>query len=359
MQSTSALPPAPDRSMDPARLRGEWDEGKNRKQRQRDIAQTLGVSEAELVASACGDFVTRLSGDFRKLLPRISELGPVMALTRNASCVHEKIGLYENLSFDGHVGLALGTDIDLRLFMSQWKLGYALREATDAGPRESLQFYDKFGEAVHKIFLRPTSNRSAFDEIVSAFAAAAHAPGERVEPAVALTLSEPDTKVDRNGLLHAWSQMKDTHEFFGMLKKYKVERTQALRLAEGTYTRALPPASVRQVLTTAAESQLPIMVFVGNRGCIQIHTGPVANIKVLGDWVNVLDPGFSLHLREPDIDRAWVVVKPTSDGVVTSVELFDQRGENIAMIFGKRKPGIPELLEWRQLVETLGVARNV
>jgi len=359
MQGASALPPAPDKPIDPARLRGAWDDGKNRKQRQRDIAEALGVSEAELVASACGDFVTRLSGDFRKLLPRIPEVGPVMALTRNDSCVHEKIGLYENLSFDGHVGLALGTDIDLRLFMSQWKLGYALREATETGSRESLQFYDKYGAAVHKIFLRPGSNRAAFDEIVTAFSAAEHTPGEQVESAVAVNLSEPDAKIDQDGLLNAWSQMKDTHEFFGMLKQYKVQRTQALRLAEGGYTRPLPPACARQVLTAAAELQLPIMVFVGNRGCIQIHTGRVANIKVLGDWVNVLDPGFSLHLREPDIDRAWVVVKPTSDGVVTSVELFDQHGENIAMIFGKRKPGIPELPEWRQLVETLGVTRNV
>ena len=51
-----------------------------------------------------------------------------------------------------------------------------------------------------------------------------------------------------------------------------------------------------------------------------------------------------------------VVAKPVIvpfDGVVTSVELFDAQGETIAMLFGKRKPGIPELPEWRTLVDGL------
>ena len=337
----------------PVRLRLAWDEGKSRHQRQRDIADGLGVSEAELVASACGDFVTRLSGDYRELLPRIAGLGRVMALTRNDSCVHEKTGVYENLSFDGHVGLALGEEIDLRLFMSQWKLGYAMREPADPGIRESLQFFDSAGKAVHKVFLKPDSGRDVFDELVRAFAAADQTPGETVAPASIATVPGADSAPDRDALLSDWSEMKDTHEFFGLLKRFKVARTRAMTLAEGTYTRPLPVRCAREVLERAAATQLPIMVFVGNRGCIQIHTGPVANIKIMGDWVNVMDPGFNLHLRETEIERAWVVVKPTSDGVVTSVELFDARGDTIAMLFGKRKPGIPELPEWRELVNGL------
>jgi putative hemin transport protein len=47
------------------------------------------------------------------------------------------------------------------------------------------------------------------------------------------------------------------------------------------------------------------------------------------------------------------VRKPTSDGIVSSVELFDAQGENIAMLFGARKPGSPELAGWRELVGAL------
>jgi putative hemin transport protein len=95
------------------------------------------------------------------------------------------------------------------------------------------------------------------------------------------------------------------------------------------------------------------MVFVGNHGCIQIHTGPVKTLRAMGPWFNVLDPGFNLHLREDRIVSAWVVRKPTSDGVVTSLELFDAEDELIATLFGKRKPGEAERGEWRAFAETL------
>ena len=52
-------------------------------------------------------------------------------------------------------------------------------------------------------------------------------------------------------------------------------------------------------------------------------------------------------------ERVWVVEKPTTDGVVTSVEAFDGAGELMAMFFGVRKPGLPELEAWRALVREL------
>ena len=95
------------------------------------------------------------------------------------------------------------------------------------------------------------------------------------------------------------------------------------------------------------------MVFVGNPGMIQIHTGPVENLKPMGPWFNVLDEKFNLHLREDHIDSAWVVWKPTEDGTVTSLELFDREGTLIATLFGKRKPGVPEDEAWRAIVNGL------
>jgi putative hemin transport protein len=48
-----------------------------------------------------------------------------------------------------------------------------------------------------------------------------------------------------------------------------------------------------------------------------------------------------------------VVQKPTADGVVTALELFDAAGNNILLFFGQRKPGIPEQRAWRELIATL------
>ena len=100
---------------------------------------------------------------------------------------------------------------------------------------------------------------------------------------------------------------------------------------------------------------LSIMCFVGNRGMIQIHTGPVEQLRRTGPWYNVLDPKFNLHLDTTAIASAWVVNKPTSDGWVTSLELYSSSGDLIAQFFGERKPGKPELPGWRELM--LGLCR--
>jgi putative hemin transport protein len=74
-----------------------------------------------------------------------------------------------------------------------------------------------------------------------------------------------------------------------------------------------------------------------------------------GPWFNVLDPEFNMHLREDGIANVWLVKKPTDDGIVTSIEVFDKEGNIIAQFFGKRKPGIPENENWRMIANELAV----
>ena len=82
-------------------------------------------------------------------------------------------------------------------------------------------------------------------------------------------------------------------------------------------------------------------------------------VRPMDHWLNILDPDFNMHLRTDLIDSAWLVRKPTSDGTVTSIELFDSGKELIAQFFGLRKPGIPESEAWRALLrEVIGLSEN-
>lgn len=318
----------------------------------REAARELGVSEAELLATGVGSHVVRLSGDFREFMLRMGELGPVMALTRNEAAVHEKDGLYTNISHGEHVGLVLGEAIDLRLFYDKWRHAYAVEESTGAGMRRSFQFFDAQGDAVHKIYLRGQSDVFAWEALRDAWASPDQRPGEQVAPRTARhTPERPDGEIDLAALTADWRAMTDTHQFFGLLKKHGVTRTQAFRLIGAEFARPLFTDTPARLLRSLAATSIDTMIFVGNPGCIQIHTGPVARIERMGPWINVLDPGFNLHLREDLVAQVWLVRKPTADGIVTSVELFDAEGEAIAYFFGKRKPGIPESTGWRMLAE--------
>jgi putative hemin transport protein len=322
----------------------------------RNAADDLGVSEVELLATGCGEHVTRLQGSWRALLGELEALGPVMALTRNDAAVHEKTGLYQNANFpeDSHVGLVLDDDIDLRLFLNHWHFGFAVEQETKAGTRHALQFFDADGTAVHKVYLTQKSDRETYERLVEKYRHRDQSPEQSVRPTDAEDeAAETPAAVDVEGFLDAWAELEDTHDFFPLLRDYDIDRTQALEVAEGRFTTPVPAKALRFTLQTARDGEVPIMVFVGNRGCLQIHSGPVKTLKETGPWYNVLDPGFNLHLNETMIDRAWVVEKPTSDGTVTSLELYEADGWPIARFFGKRKPGIPERDDWRAILDDL------
>lgn len=330
---------------------------RDRKLRHRDAALALGVTECEAVAAAVGQrgpmSCVRLAGPWPALFEQMPRFGPLMALTRNDSTVHEKTGRFENMSHEGDVGLALGKDIDLRIFYARWAYGYAVTEDTPRGTQRSLQFFDAHGAAVHKVFLREDSDLAAWSEFVEQCADRDQSAGQHVLPRTAPDTTLANEEIDVRAFQQAWLALADTHEFFPLLRRFGLARTQALRLAPSGYAYAVGKDAARLLLQAAAQRGVSIMVFVGNPGMVQIHTGPVHRVEAIGPWLNVLDPGFNLHLREDAIAEAWVVTKPTRDGHVTSLEVFDGPGGTMAMFFGERKPGVPQRAEWRALVEQL------
>lgn len=318
----------------------------------RSAAQVLGVSELELLVLGLGSRVTRLRPEFADILGEVVNLGHVMALTRNDDVVHERKGTYLNPSLtQGHVGLFVGEDIDLRIFWGSWAHAFAVNEESHGGTRQSLQFFAHDGEAIHKIYLTEKSNCTGFGTLVNRFRSEDQSAVVSLQPRKAAHAEMPDAAVDASDLRAAWLGLKDTHDFYMLLGRFRVSRTQALRLApEGGYAVPVATTALREVLTKAAQRTLPIMVFVGNPGMIQIHTGTIMNVVDARGWFNVLDPEFNLHVREEAVTQSWIVRKPTVDGLVTALECYNAKGEQLVQLFGKRKPGIPELEEWRTLV---------
>ncbi|MDM1063554.1 hemin-degrading factor [Empedobacter falsenii] len=338
-------------------LKQQWEDLKANqpKIRIRNAAKELGVSEMELLATQLGDNVTKLKPEFAAILQEIESLGKVMALTRNNECVHERKGIYLNPDFSSpHAQLFVGEDIDMRIFLNHWKTAFAVVEKSEHGERKSLQFFGKDGEAIHKIYLVPQSNVEAFDALVEKY----KDEDQQTIPATEIiennVTEKPDNEIDIEGFQQAWVELKDTHNFFMMLRKFGVTRTQALRLAPTDYhAKQISNEAIVQFLEKSAETQTPIMVFTGNKGNIQIHTGEIKRTMWHENWFNILDPDFNMHLDMSKIASTWIVRKPTEDGIVTAIEVFNDKGEIIVQFFGKRKPGIPELEQWREIVAEL------
>lgn len=321
--------------------------------RERDFARIHAISEAELVAAEVGRSASRLKVDLEALLNGLTGVGEVMALTRNESAVHEKIGPYEKVVMGQMASMVLGEQIDLRIFPSRWVSGYAVQKAGEDGQvRHSLQFFDAQGQAVHKVHARPATNLDAWAALVARLQHDEQSDAVTVVPLAPVVLGQPGDVAD---LRASWSAMTDTHQFFGMLKKLNLPRLTALEMVGSDYAWRLDANAAKALFDGVAGTGLPVMVFVANAGCVQIHSGPITSVSPMGPWLNVMDETFHLHLRLDHVASAWAVRKPTADGHVTSVELYDANRELIIQFFGKRHEGVDELGAWRSVVEQLPV----
>lgn len=318
----------------------------------RNAAAVLGVSEAELLATRQGNGVIRLQADFKKMLQEIEALGEVMALTRNDGMVHEKTGQYKDVTIHGFMGLALGV-IDLRIFFNRFVTAFAVTENTEHGERNSLQFFDGQGEAVHKIYATANTRMDEFNAMVTRWRADDQQQPVTIDSAVQADYLQQPEDLDAETLVQGWRELKDVHHFQALLKKHKLERIPAYENVPDEFARPVATDAFERALSKAAERELSIMIFVGSSGVIQIHTGKISNLKRTGPWFNVLDPGFNLHADTTAIGSAWVVRKPTTDGIVTSLEVFDEQGRQLALMFGERHNGEIEQAAWRALTSEL------
>jgi putative hemin transport protein len=323
--------------------------------RARDLADALGIREAELLAADLGHGVRRIVADPAQLLPRVTDLGDVMALTRNDACVHERRGRYDAFHAGDHAAMVLGDEIDLRIFPRHWVHAFAVERDGEGGPQRSLQVFDAAGDAVHKIFLGAASDPGPFAALVDDLALPDGAPFDIAPRALPDPVRVNEGKAET--LREGWARMTDTHQFLAMTSRLKFDRLGAYRSVGAPWAVRLPDGAVVEALRAAGVQALPIMVFVGNRGCIQIHSGPVERLEPMGPWFNVLDPRFNLHLRTDKVAEVWLVRKPTKRGDALSVEGFDGRGQLILQLFGKRGEAATDTAAWDALA--MGLVEGV
>lgn len=312
----------------------------------RDIAAEMGISEAELTEARLGYDAVRLQNDAHAILTALEAVGETKCICRNEYAVHEQVGEFTHQHLSGHAGLVLNPRaLDLRLFLSQWASAFRLND----NGRQSIQFFDPHGDALLKVYTTENTDMAAWDALIVAQTQQSPAP-LAIRPADPLKFAD---SADGEALENEWRAMTDVHQFFGLLRKYNLSRQQAFRLVSDDLACRIDNQTLPGLLETIRQDGNEIMIFVGNRGCVQIFTGALEKVAPMRGWLNIFNTAFTLHLREESVDEIWVTRKPTSDGHVTSVELFAKDATQIAQLFGQRSEGHPEQTQWRAQVDRL------
>ncbi len=341
-------------SDNPQLLLQRWHELRKKQPRLRirNAAKLLKISEAELLATGSGQTVIRLNPDWEQLLQNLESLGTVMALTRNDYVVHEKTGVYSHVTINGNKGLVINDAIDLRLNLLHWHFAFAVEEETLAGLRRSLQFFDATGMAVHKIYLTDNSKVTPYNTLKNKFSSDNQSQTVDVTSSLKIK-NESVVEINSEVLRDHWRSLNQIHDFKKMLGHFQLSRFEAITVAGSEFVTRIIPNMFRCFMEKIIEIKVPVMLFVSNKGVVQIHSGYIHNLKITGTWLNILDENFNFHLDEAAINSLYVVERPLSTGKLTSLELYDEQGNNIALIFGEYNSESGENPVWGDLLMSL------
>ncbi len=342
--------------LDPASIRGRWRaiRGQRPESQPSEIASEIGVTEGELMAARIGDGVTRLRPDWQSLLSTLNRLGRVVSLTRNSAATMEKKGQYPEFQHFGIHSIFVGREIDLRISLGFWGEGFAVAVPTEGKPRlRSLQFFAKDGTSVHTALLEDSGSIDDFEAIAEEFVDRDQSARYALDLSVGERRTRPLFEIDRDELLQDWAALQSTQDFFGLVHKHRTSRHDAFALAAGRFTRQVAPSALRRLVSSATEQRIPLMTFVGNPACVQIHKGTFDTVMIDGGCLKATAPDTAVTFWEKKIQAAWVVRKPTQAGEVASLELFDSKGKDIASFFGLRAAGGKQEDRWHRALDEL------
>ncbi len=324
--------------------------------RSREAAKRLNVTEAELLASCANDTSFHLMNHPEALLSALQTVGEVLIVTRNESVILEKKGTFKDLVFDTQNGFKIlkSDSLGLHLLLNSCRYTFLVIEEKHIGHRKSLQFFDRHGQAVQKIYLTQNSNEQAFEKIITRFISS-------YQPTY-LDISKDETDKQSASKQQAtkWPALSEdgqtiqsSHDFFKLLIGRNVSRQQAYDNVGRDLAYEIVPSALQPLCEMAKQDNISLTLAVGNSACMQFHSGPVDKAGEHGQWFNMLNSDFNLYTNSHRITQAWVIRKPQQGNPITLIEFFDDQDHLALQITAINKPDIPESSQWRELVAQL------
>ncbi|MEO0453507.1 MAG: ChuX/HutX family heme-like substrate-binding protein [Verrucomicrobiota bacterium] len=315
------------------------------------LAAALKVTEAELTAAYTGEGpVIRLNTDREMQLHDLHALGQVLLVVRNTTCIHELVGNYPQARFYGGHALLAADSFMMHYDLTQWSYGFAVEK----NGMRNLEFFDQRGRAVHKVFTTDQTNFQSWNDWVSRYAAEKQSPIVEVERLEEIVPDDIDQReVSRDALCATWDTLTTSDDFQPMIDHLGLSSLEAIRLGGDAYAKRLSKDALGQFLNHSVQESLSIEATVCSSGTTQNYKGQIKQVTEFGDWLNVLDPHFNLHIDMKAVDSIWMVQKAKAKKPVTVIEVLNRDGKSVLELSESQPVQQPDSSVWKAVIESL------
>jgi putative hemin transport protein len=306
-------------------LLAEWEKLKTQKPgiRIKEAADILHVAEAELLVTRCGENVKRLNHNPIAILNAISKVDEVMALTRNASVVIETSGKYPTFLLEDHWLIGNNDDFHIIFDTNIITHIFAVTDEFAGQTRNSIQFFDAAGRAIHKIYFDISAPQETYASITHAFLS----PNQEKEINCFNYSKTTRVEISKQTALQKWESLKNYHRFDNLEFYLGNALLDIVTHLDEERARKIPAEMLTQFLLGVGNKNISISYIVKNIGCTQLFRGPIRNVFAKDDWFNVKDPEFNLHILKTHLDAGYLVHVPLINNYRLALLFFNKQGE--------------------------------
>ena len=275
----------------------------NKKLRIKDIANHLEVSEAELLTTQIDNSSLKYLkiSDYNIFFKELFKSHKVMFLIRSDFIVHEKVIVCSEIEYHKNKIFFKNkkplTDFDFKKIENS----FFEKKTHQNKPLLSFQFFDQYGNAILKIFLK-SKDYSVFESLS-----------------------------DKFSFVYDYNLQKN------ILKKNEIsERKKSLNLDsfQNQYTKRIKTDNLilRKILENASKHKFPIQIHALGNYSIQYHFGSVKNIMDFGPWINVIDKNFNIHVMENKINNNYITIKEVDGKYFYQIQILDENNNLILVV---------------------------
>ena len=275
----------------------------NEKLRIKDIANHLKVSEAELLSCQIDSSNLKYLKilDYNIFFKDLFKSKKVMFLIRSNYIVHEKVVICSEIEY--HKNKIFYKDKKSLIDFNYHKIenSFFEKKIHQNKPLLSFQFFDKYGHAILKIFLK-SKDYNIFESLADKFSFT-------YDYSLQKNLYQNNEIIDQKKSINLDSQKNQN------TKKIKTDNL-----------------ILRTILEYASQNKFPIQIHASGNHSVQYHFGLVRNIMDFGPWINVIDKNFNIHVMENKISNNFITINEINGKCFYQIQILDENNNLILLI---------------------------
>ena len=278
----------------------------NKKTRIKNAADTLEVSEADLLSTEIGENVFYLDiADYDQFFQKFISIDKIMLLIRSDYVVHEIIVDSSKIIFKkDSLACSENPNLPFTIFDPKLFKFVFFEKKIHAGKElKSFQFFDINGKALIKIFLKGLKT-NRFEEIASEYK------------------KEYQYDIQKAALNQNKKNINLIREVNILEREYNIKNYDLK-------TNEINKNILRYVLDGASNNSIPIRIHAFGDKINQNYRGLVKKIVDFGPWINVMDKYFNLHVLENNIKKSIINDYHKTKNNLIIISFFDSNNNKV------------------------------